>query len=203
MTGLILKDLFNLKRHSKMYLILIAFYIVLGAVNGDFVMFGSMITVLAAMMPITSMAYDEKNNWDRYALTMPVSRMNLVLSRYVLGLIFLIVSFAITILFMATLGKTPLIEAVAFGSGIFVTGIIFMDIVLPILFKYGVEKGRIFMMLVLFAPVGALVVFSKFGFTFPEEPPIKNLIYLLPLITAAVSAASIYASIVIYREKEF
>lgn len=203
MTGLILKDLLNLKRHSKMYLIIIAFYIVLGAVNGDFVMFGSMITVLAAMMPITSIAYDEKNNWDRYALTMPVSRMNLVFSRYALGLIFLAASFAITILSMATIGKTPLIGAVAFGAGIFAAGIIFMDIVLPIIFKYGVEKGRIFMMLVLFAPTGALVLISKLGFTFPEEPPIKNLIYLIPLITAAASAASVYASIVIYGKKEF
>ncbi|HBD64715.1 MAG TPA: ABC-2 transporter permease [Clostridiales bacterium] len=202
MTGLILKDLLNLKRHSRMYLILIAFYIVLGVVNGDFVMFGSMITVLAAIMPITSIAYDEKNNWDRYALTMPVSRMNLVLSRYASGLIFLTASFVITILSMATIGKTPLIEAVAFGSGIFAVGIIFMDIVLPIIFKYGVEKGRIFMMLVLFAPTGALVLISKLGFAFPEEPPI-NLIYLLPLITAATSAASVYASIVIYGKKEF
>lgn len=203
MTGLILKDLLNLKRHSRMYLILIAFYIVLGAVNGDFVMFGSMITVLSAMMPITSMAYDEKNNWDRYALTMPVSRKDMVLSRYVLGLIFLIASFAITTFFMSAFGKTPLIEAISFGGGIFVTGIIFMDIILPMLFKYGVEKGRIFMMLVLFVPTGALILISKLGFTFPESPPTEGLIYILPLIAAAASAASVSASVAIYGKKEF
>ena len=89
MTGLILKDLLNLKKQGKVYLILIIFYFAIGLVNENSSMFASMMTMVAVLIPITAMAYDERCKWDRYALTMPVSRKDMVMSKYLLGLIFM------------------------------------------------------------------------------------------------------------------
>lgn len=203
MTGLILKDFLNLKRHSKIYFILIIFYFILGIANEDFAMFGSMITVLAAILPITSIAYDEKNNWDRYALTMPISRKDLVLSRYILGVIFLFSAFVITVPLNLILGSSSFFENIIASSAILAVGIILMAVIFPVLFKYGVEKGRIFMMLVLFAPTGFIVLLSRLGFTLPDAEAAKVLLYFLPVIAAAAFAVSILISVSIYRKKEF
>lgn len=203
MTGLILKDFLNLKRHSKIYLALIIFYFILGIANEEFTMLGSMITMMAVILPVTAMAYDEKNNWDRYVLTMPVSRKDLVLSRYILSLIFLISAFFMSILLSLLLGSDSFIEDILVNSGILAFGIIIVSTIFPILFKYGVEKGRIFMMLVLFAPTAAIVLLSKLGFTLPDEESAKALLYFLPVIVAAASAVSILISISIYGKKEF
>ena len=59
MTGLILKDLLNLKKQGKVYLILIIFYFAIGLVNENSSMFASMMTMVAVLIPITAMAYDE------------------------------------------------------------------------------------------------------------------------------------------------
>ncbi len=203
MIGLILKDSLNLKRHLKLYLILVAFYFILGIANKDFAMFGSMIAMMAVILPVTSMAYDEKNNWDRYALTMPVSRRDLVISRYILSFIFLIFAFILSMLLSLIFKSGSFIEGVLVNTGILLFGIIIMSVIFPILFKYGVEKGRIFMMIVLFAPTAAIMLLSKLGFKLPEKETAEALLYLLPIIALAAAAASIFISVSIYRKKEF
>lgn len=203
MTGLILKDFLNLKRHLKIYLILITFYLILGIANKDFAMFGSMITVFAAIMPITSMAYDEKNNWDRYALTMPISRKDLVLSRYVFGAIFLLIAFVITLVLNLMLGSGTFFEDILANLEILALGIIIMAVIFPAIFKLGVEKGRVFMMLVLFTPAIAMVLLSKIGFTLSDGESVKALLYFLPVIAVAAFALSILISISVYGKKEF
>lgn len=203
MIGLILKDFLNLKRHSKIYFILVIFYFILGITNKDFSMFGSMIAMMAVILPVTSMAYDEKNNWDRYALTMPVSRRDLVLSRYILSFIFLVLAFIISMLLNLIFGSSSFIESVLINSGILLFGIIIMSAIFPVLFKYGVEKGRLFMMIILFAPTAVIMLLSRLGFTLPDKEAAKVLLYFLPVIAVAASAVSVLISVSIYRKKEF
>ena len=203
MKGLILKDFLNLKRHSKYYMILMAFYFILGIANEDFVMFGSMIIVFSAILPITAISYDEKNNWDSYALTMPISRKDLIVSRYILGMIFLISSFFITVLLNVVLGSGSYRESILASSAILAVGIILMSVIFPVIFKYGVEKGRNFMLLIVLAPTGAAMLLSKFGLTLPDKEVGKILLYSLPLITVAVFTVSILISVSIYKKKEF
>ena len=51
------------------------------------------------MIPMVAMSYDDKSKWDRYALTMPVSRRDMVLSKYLLALAFAAFALLITFLF--------------------------------------------------------------------------------------------------------
>lgn len=205
MIGLMLKDLLNLKKQAKIYLVLIIFYYILGIANEDFSMAGSMIAILAAMIPITAMAYDEKSKWERYALTMPISRTSLVVSKYALGLIFLILASAITMIFSLIFSSIPIKQSILTNIAVLSTGILLISIVFPILFKFGAEKGRILMMLVLFAPTAALILLSKSGFKFAaiDERAITSLIYLSPAVAVIILAASVLISLSIYRKKEF
>jgi ABC-2 type transport system permease protein len=186
MTGLIIKDLLNLKKQGKIYLLLVVFYFAMGLVNENTSMFTSMMTMVAVLIPLTAMAYDERSKWDRYALTMPISRKNMVMSRYLLGLIFLIVAFVLSMLVNMVISNMKTAENTLVVLGGFSTGLMLMSVIFPLLFKFGVEKGRIFMMIVIFIPVAALMMISKLGISMPDEEIIKSVIYLSPIIGAVI-----------------
>lgn len=205
MRGLILKDLYNLKKHSTIYIILLIFYLIIGISNENFSMFSSMMAIIAAILPITAMAYDEKSKWDRYALTMPVSRPDIVASKYILGLIFLLLAFLISMLFNIIIFKIDFIESLLANSVSLSVGIVIISFIFPIMFKYGVEKGRLLMMLVLFAPTGIIVLLSKIGLN-PEvinKEIIEKLLYLFPILAIVLLILSYLVSLSIYRKKEF
>jgi ABC-2 type transport system permease protein len=203
MTGLIIKDLLNLKKQGKIYLLLVVFYFAMGLVNENTSMFTSMMTMVAVLIPLTAMAYDERSKWDRYALTMPISRKNMVMSRYLLGLIFLIVAFVLSMLVNMVISNMKTAENTLVVLGGFSTGLMLMSVIFPLLFKFGVEKGRILMMIVIFIPVAALMMISKLGISMPDEEIIKSVIYLSPIIGAVIFLISIYVSLWIYKKKEF
>ena len=87
MKGLLMKDLLNLKRQGGIILLVLAMYGLFAFSSGMSEVLGSMICVFGAMLPVTALAYDERAKWDKYALTMPVTRRQMVLSKYLLGLL--------------------------------------------------------------------------------------------------------------------
>lgn len=203
MMGLILKDLYNLKKQSKFYFILLVFYFLIGMANNSISMFGTMLCVLAAMLPVTAMAYDEKNNWDRYALTMPLSRKDLVLSRYILGLIFALIAFIISIVSSLLFNKELLMESIIADISILSSVLLLIAFVFPVLFKFGIEKGRTLMIIILFAPTMLLVFLSNLGIKLPDEEALKPLLYFSPVAIIIIFILSIFVSISIYNKKEF
>jgi len=142
MTGLILKDLINLKKQARVYLILVLFYLVLGIANESSDMFSTMMIVVSAIIPITAMSYDERSKWDRYALTMPLSRKSMVASKYILGLIFLVASFILSMLFNSFFSNISLMENVMICLATLSIGMVIMSVIFPLIFKFGVEKAR-------------------------------------------------------------
>ena len=198
MAGLILKDILNLKKQAKVYLILVIFYFAIGVVNENSSMFSSMMTMVAVMIPITAMSYDERSKWDRYALTMPISRASIVVSRYLLGVIFLIIAYVLSILVNMVFSRLYTTENILINIASLSAGITIMSAIFPILFKFGVEKGRILMMLVLFVPIAFVAIASKLGISMPDEETIKSFIYLSPIIAAVIFLVSIYI-----KKKEF
>ena len=97
MKGLLLKDLYNLEKQARSLLLIFVFYLVFSLIGENSNMFGGVVSIMMVMLVITSLAYDERSRWDRYALTMPVSRKEMVLSKYLLGLILLTFALLINI----------------------------------------------------------------------------------------------------------
>lgn len=205
MIGLLVKDLLNLKTNLKTYLILLIFYIILSITSKNPSMFGGMVTLVSAMMPITAMSFDERSKWDGYALTMPLSRKSLVLNKYLLCFIFVLTAFVLTALFNSFFTEMSLEENILTNFGVLSVGILYMSVILPILFKWGVEKGRILMMLVLVAPVGIMLLLINSGIAIPElnETIIKTGFYFLIAISLIVFVISYFISLSIYKKKEF
>ncbi|NYB74363.1 ABC-2 transporter permease [Sedimentibacter hydroxybenzoicus DSM 7310] len=203
MIGLIIKDLINLKKLSKIYLLILLFYFIVSIAGGNQDMFGGMIVMLAVMIPITALSYDEKNKWDRYALTMPLMRGTIVLSKYILGLIFLIAAFTLAFITNIIFTEIILYENLMINLTTFSVGIIMISFILPIILKFGVEKGRILMMIVIFTPVAIIVMLPKLGIPAPEQETIEMFLKYLPVAAIITYVLSILVSVSIYKKKEF
>lgn len=203
MKGLIIKDLINLKKQVKVFGFLIAFYVFLAIAMENTAMFGGIITILFAILPITALSYDERARWDKYALTMPISRQDLVIGKYLLGGIFLGMAFLMYLVFgLITRMETPL-NVLLISAALAGVGLMFLSILLPILFKWGVEKGRFLMIGVLAVPTAAIVVASKLGIALPNEKVLHTIAFLSPIIVLLVLAGSIFLSVRVYMNKEF
>lgn len=201
MKGLILKDIKVLRQQTGVYLAIILMWLVLSIVNHDASFLGGVMIIFSVMIIVTTMAYDEKAKWDRYALTMPLSRKDVVVSKYLLGLLNIILSVAlftvVSLVFPMETAETWLI-ALSFFS----LGLIFLSVILPVMFKFGVEKGRLIMTAVVLAPAVLAFFLSKINVSMPDEALIEKLLYLSPVIAIIAMFVSAGISLSIYLHKE-
>lgn len=206
MKGLLIKDLFAVKKQGKIVMIFLVFYVVYSVAMKNVSMLGAMITLLCAMMPITTMSYDEYCKWDRYALTMPITRKTIVLSKYLFSILLDIAAMCIvapTSAIMVIFTKEMEVgEALLTTAAIGGVALVFLSIILPLLFKFGVEKGRMLLMLVIFVPTILVFLLNKMGFKMPDEHTLKLFAYASPVIVILVLLVSIWVSIGIYEKKE-
>ncbi len=205
MKGLLIKDLLSIKRQARVYLFLAVLWIVMSTINKDTAFFQGFTVLLCSMMPITALAYDERAHFEKYALTMPLSRKDIVLSKYLLGLICTGVAVIIGSVFEILLSlfihaqvspTMPLTLSTLFGIGL-----LFISFTMPIMFKFGTEKGRIVYMAVAVLAV-LLPTLEKKG-AFASSAIDVRMLYFLPVIALVILYLSAQLSIGIYRRKEF
>lgn len=206
MRGLLLKDWYIIWKQCKyMMLIPILFFIVsLFPGNAFFSLFPAL---FLSMFPITVMGLDEQTHWDHYALTMPYSRKDIVLSKYLLSLIALGIG-AVFYLIVTVAGAqgSPNWQGILYTvSAILGIGLLYSSIIYPILFHFGVEKGRMWFyisVIVISAGIGALASLSE-NWGSQVLQLVMAHCYLIPIAGLMVLGVSAAASVKIYSAKEF
>ncbi len=96
MIGLIRKDFINLKKYGKQIGIMLAAFLVFGIAMKSPLYVCFMMMLYGTMTILTAMAYDEKADFDKYALCLPVSRRDLVKSKYLVWFIIMFGAFSIS-----------------------------------------------------------------------------------------------------------
>ena len=208
MKGLIIKDFFALTRQARIFLAVAAFYLIYSITTKNITMFAAMFTMFMGFLPINTMAFDEQSKWNKYALSMPLTRTDIVLSKYILSgivaLLAILVNFAVmTILIRLTNSATGLKEASLYilaGGGVL---LFYVALLLPVLFKFGVEKGRMLMVAVFLAPLLITTLLPKLGIPKPSASLLEALPYLAPPVLLVSLLISVAISIRIYQRKEF
>jgi len=202
MLGLIKKDLLIIKTNIKTILI-IAFIFMFNSSQMFF-----LLPFLCVMFLITTFSYDDFNNWHAYAITFPSGRKNIVKGKYVLATIVIILSTLVTG-FVTTIidyqkenFDFEQILSSLFGCMIAISVIV--SIMYPLIFKFGVEKGRIilFVGIFLISLLGSFLINSNVLLTFLRDID-KYLVILLPVITISFLLVSYFISLKVYLKKEF
>ena len=142
--GLLLKDIFELSAQYRVQLVLTGVYLLLPLFIRGIELFASVGMMLLAMMPVYALGYDERCRWERYALAMPVRKSDLFWSRFLLGVIAVALGAAVQVLVALLAGRGDLLSSLAVTAP---AAILYLLIVLPLMMKLGVEKGRFLLLL--------------------------------------------------------
>jgi len=99
MIGLLLKDLYAMRQYGRTMLVMLAFFAVISAgLDNPATFFEGFFILMSMMLTITSFSYDALAKWDRYALSLPVTRKEIVGEKYLLSLVLCLGSAAISFL---------------------------------------------------------------------------------------------------------
>jgi hypothetical protein len=217
MRGLITKDFLLIFKRKQTLIIFAVLALVMGfAMDGTFII--GYITMLTAIVSISTISYDEFENGFSYLMTLPVSRKTYVLEKYLFCSLMGLAGWcvAMVIYMIANLVKqipVNLPDELPMLFAILPVMLLFTSAIIPLQLKFGVEKSRI----AIFAIYGgmALVVFlaskllskssidvSAFVAGLSTLSPALVLILLLTL-WLAVTAVSYLISVRIMEKKEF
>lgn len=177
MKGLLIKDL-RLLIHNKMMLIIWFVIIVLAGQDYDNYSFIIGYTMMIGIILVfNTISYDEYDKSIVYLMTLPMRRETYVREKYLLmvagGLIGGIGSTAVCMLLHNDIAQSILIEAIA----IMLVMLLMQAVMLPIQLKFGGEKGRAVILLMLGCIAAVMITLGKTVhriFNVPED--VKNLI---------------------------
>lgn len=207
MKGLLLKDLLTLKKQGKLMLVLVAFYAVYSYATKNTSMLGTMLAVICTMLPITTLSYDEYNKWDKYALSMPINRKTIVISKYLVGILLnvtaTIIIAVINLILIPYIENADIVETLLILLGTCMATILILAILMPLIFRFGVEKARLMLMAIFAAPLMITMLLKQMNIPAPDEGMLKMLAYASPVIVLCLLLISINISIGIYSKKEF
>ena len=206
MKGLLIKDLYNLRKYSRTLLMVLIFYLVFGVVTSNITFVTGMVIILCAMLPINVMSFDERSKWERYALSMPTGRKMLVLEKYLLSLGFVIVGALISLVAsVITSLASPgvnLQEQIFAIVGVMGIGLLYVAITLFFSFKLGVERCRMIYPLIFLIPFfGGFFAIKYQLFTLTEAAVIR-LVKGLPVIGLVGMVVSFFISYTVYLKRD-
>lgn len=206
MKGLIIKDILNLKKNFKTILLVIVFFAIYAyrANNPGYMI--SMTVIMFTIMSITSMTYDDTSKWDGYALTMPISRKDVIVSKYILiaslSMLSALVSFIIAYILILPGTNIGINELSLIAYKTFSISIIFISVLLPFVYKFGVEKAQIIYVMIFAISAAIFFVLNKAGLQLPDENQLILLLKISPLMLISILFSSGLFSYGIYKNKD-
>lgn len=163
MKSLVLKDLLNIGHNAKsMLFILLVFAIALIPFSGvEGYIF--VCAILCSMMIVTTFSFDDNSKWTRYAMIMPVSKKELVGGKFIVLTIFCAVGslFGLVVGSIGGLISNKItLDLIGIGELLFLTliswviALIFGSMSIPLVFKFGAERGRVLLLVSFLIPAG-------------------------------------------------
>ena len=204
MGGLLLRDFMILGKTYRNFLVTILIFAAV-AVLTDNILFMLYPVVIAGLIPTSLISVDEKEGWDAYSLTLPLSKKQIVSAKYLLGSICTLgTALAMAFLWGIFLlvrrqgafllpsdggeGALPAGELLLVIIAAVSIGFFGLAISLPPVFKMGMAKGSLFYRIMI-----GVVMALAFAFV-----SAKDTIPALPISEEALAAGILAAAAVIY-----
>ena len=164
MKGLLIKELLSLRQYIKIFVGLILFFIILGIASEDISIMGTIVITMPLIIIITSFSYDTANHWPEFAACFPFTRRHLVFAKYCFALLLVLAITALTELIGTVYGlifSQPLDAFTANLAVLFGTSLILLSLIMPLIYKFGVEKSRYLMVIIVMIPFILIACFSS------------------------------------------
>ena len=210
MIGLIKKDLLILKSNLKSLIIIFLIFMIM-SIQGQMDL-SFLLSFICVVMMMSTFSYDDYNKWDAYSITLPNGRVNSVRAKYLTTILVVLIStIVVTILsFLTTFIKNKIINyeytlILMFGNNFAIA--LLMSLMYPAIYKFGIEKARIGIFVIIFTLGFGIGLISKYinlsllikilGFV------LKIWFITLPIIAVLTLYISYRISLKICLKKEF
>lgn len=161
MKALLLKEFYVASKTCRYMLFVIVAFFALPFFGRSSQFFFLYPLLMVSMIPVTLLSYDERDGWDKYSLTLPCTRAQLVSAKYLIGLIFGgVVFLLVELLLLIGLSMGGNFDFLSMSSALLLLGLLGPSILMPFSFKFGSEKGRlayIFVIALLCAVIALLI----------------------------------------------
>ncbi len=140
MKGLLLKDWYLTTKYLRALILISLLFAAMSVFSPENGFFRIYPAVMFAMIPVSLYSYDDREKWTVYVQAFPVSRAQYVTEKYLFGAICIAALVTLlTVLYLVT-GADGIDGAVTLSL---LLGLASASLMLPILFRFGAEKGRI------------------------------------------------------------
>ena len=208
MKSLILKDLLAFQSYVKTLVLFVLFFTIITFSMDDASFLSGMIILWMAMLPISSFSYDQHAKWDLFAQTLPVTRKQIVQAKYVLGLLF--VGFATVLaiilnMIVSSVKSLPIEWNVLVESNLMIgiVALVFLSILFPLIYKFGVEKSRMLIIVVVAIPSIVFISFSNNTLQLLNNVTSQTLLVGGVVVAIIAMIISYIISLKIYTAKDF
>ena len=207
--ALVKKDLLLIwKGGAKVLILLFIIYVALPLFSGadeSALTLGAMLCILCPAMQMSTFSMDEAARWNGYVLSAPVTRGQLVWSKYASA-------FALACIGEVTLAAYMLLvylmgagEMLTLLPGTLLNGmlvsVLFTSLVLPIVFRFGVERGRIIFIVFCGVAGASAAVLSITTAASPRwNSGVVSAIFIAAVLVLA--AVSVRISLAVFSKKE-
>ncbi len=209
MKGMLRKDLLMMKNNAKFILVSFLIYVLYSILFKTDMSF--FLPFMGFMTAMSTLSYDDYNNWHAYASSLPQGRVNVVKSKYItsLAIIFIlaIVGVGVSLIFGKLSGELNIANSISSMLGVMLAIEFMMSVLYPVLFKYGAEKGRMAMIIMGIAIMGIALLFTNVIHIDVPENLINFVENYFVALFAGVSAVMVVISFLIskkiYLNREF
>jgi len=208
MKGLLYKEFLMAVKHCRAFLLLaVVFAIVLLFEPGN-TFYMAYPCIFVGIIPVTLLSYDERDKWNQFSAVLPVSRAKLVSVKYLIGLLLQLVivltAGIASFIGLSRVGQLVWEEYLTMLAVLVPLSLLPPAILLPFVFKLGVEKGRIAYYLVLGSCAAAASILAMGDADLSGAMMLPGWgMGIVLAVSVAVYAASWLLSIRFYEKKEF
>jgi len=207
MKGLLLKDLYMTAKYCRAYALIVVVFLVVSFFGNENLFFVFYPCLMVGLIPVNLLSYDERSKWTLYSGTLPYSKAQIVSGKYLIGLfaqaIVLILTAITQAMIMHRDGSFTFSGLMSLMAILTVLSFVTSSFSLPVIFRWGVEKGRIAHAVIIgFAFAGGAAAGMVFQPGVQTELSFGGFLPLVFLFGLGLYALSWYLSIVFYRKRE-
>ena len=203
MKGLLRKDFYLLWNYCRLMPLFLLAFIVFSAFfpDGQSPFFIFYPCILSSVLPANLLSYDDTEHWLTYCDTLPVTRRQYVFGKYIISLIcggtIFLLSAVAAVIRLSRSGAFNPADLAGQLAVLATVCLVSSALVMPPIFKFGVQKGRFVYIAVIGFSCGLSAILDT-----PELSGISLPIGLLPILAAVIFAASWLLSIRFYEKRE-
>lgn len=189
MKGLLYKDLFAVVKYYKTYFFLILVFMAASWLDPENLFYSLYPCILVGSIIMSLISMDESSKWNMTCGFLPFTQTQLVCVKYLLGLVLASVFLLLAVggqLVRMIVQDALMWEELGMMAVMMVScGFLMPGLMLPFIYKFGVEKGRLVYLIVLGGSAGLLAFFGTNGM-------MTEFMVDLPVALIALAALALY-----------